>query len=167
MPARAPWRKPVRWIHWRAMSSRLFAWALTVGLVALTCWPMTWSQGDSFPHSRFPMFSSLRPREMMLTHALGVLPDGRRIPLPPILSAGNRAVLQSEKFVRRGIETDGAAYCAQVAQRVAASDDADFAAVEAVELATSSFDTVGYFDVPAESRAPLGRHVHARCEVRR
>ena len=119
---------------------------------------------DSFPLSDYPMFSAGRPDPMLeLTHALGVPRDeGRRIPLSPLVAADNREVLQAMMTIWQGTMARPAAYCAEVAARVAASDDAELADVVAVELATSRFDTVAYF---TRAPDPLSRHVHHRCDV--
>ncbi|MEM9067582.1 MAG: hypothetical protein AAGE52_03720 [Myxococcota bacterium] len=136
--------------------------ALMIGLVispALRDPPV-----DSFPLSDYPMFSHGRPNpDMEITHALGVRADGTRVPLPPLVSAGNREVLQSmmtianETFSPRKRD-----FCAEVAERVAESGD--FEDVEGVELATSIYDAVHYFEVSPE---PAQRRVHYRCAVTR
>lgn len=119
---------------------------------------------DSFPLSDYPMFSHGRPTpQMELTHALGVRADGSRVPLPPMVSAGNREVLQSMMTIHAAtFSARRRAFCDEVAARVAASPELQD--VQAVELATSTFDAVAYFE---RSPEPLTRRVHVRCEVRR
>jgi len=142
---------------------RVFAYAFAALVTGAMAWPAFIDPADdSFPLSTFPMFSHYRPKEMTVTHALGVTRDGGRRPLPPLISAGNRGVLQSQVSVIRGIQTDAAGYCREVVERVKASDEHDD--IVAVELATSLFDTIAYFE---SSSDPLDRRVHMRCEVDR
>ena len=115
---------------------------------------------DSFPLSNYPMFSSGRPDpHFTLTHALGVDADGTRVPLSPRVAAGSFEVLQAMRTIGYAVqEGRGEAFCVEVAGRVAEAG----LPFEAVELATSRFDTLRYFD---ESPVPLERHVHHRCPV--
>lgn len=118
---------------------------------------------DSFPLSHYPMFSHHRPRDMTIAQALGVDGAGETRPLPPMISAGNREVLQSmmtlEFAIQRG---DAAGQCRAIVERVRA--DEDFADLVEVRVARSTFDVVSYFEGETE---PLGRDVLARCGVRR
>ncbi|MAC29202.1 MAG: hypothetical protein CMH59_22415 [Myxococcales bacterium] len=141
---------------------RAFVYAFSALVLALLFSPVLGHPDvDSFPLSHYPMFSHERPRDFTLTQALGVHADGRRRALPPMVSAGNREVLQSMMTIHHGVHGGNAtAYCHEVAARVAAS--ADHADVEAVELATSTWDVVAYFETGPE---PLERHVHVRCGV--
>ena len=119
---------------------------------------------DSFPLSDYPMFSHGRPSpEMTLTHAHGVAADGSRQALAPMISSGNREVLQSMMTISNEVHGGRAApFCLEIAERVAASDDLDH--VVTVELLTSTFDSVKYFEDGPE---PLRRDLHHRCEVSR
>ncbi len=110
------------------------------------------------------MFSHGRPTpQMELTHALGVRDDGSQVPLPPMISADNREVLQAMMTIHGAVFSGRRdAFCQEVASRVAASDE--LRDVRAVELVTSTFDAVRYFE---QSPEPLTRRVHARCEVHR
>lgn len=146
---------------------RWFAYGVSVVFIALSIYPaFEGPEYDSFPLSSYPMFSRGRPSpEMTLTHALGVRADGRRVPLPPMISAANREVLQSMMTILHGVSSGPAGarrFCADVARRVAESDDEDLRDVREVELATSTFDAVAYFERAPE---PLGREIHARCAV--
>jgi hypothetical protein len=150
------------------LSSGERAFALVVGLALLSAVlsPALAEPGhDSFPLSSYPMFSRGRPDTgLVLVQALGVHEGGRRVPLPPRVSADTYEVLQSmavlERAVREGpARTD--ALCRAIAERARA---AGLEGVSAVELATSRFDVVDYFE---RERAPLAREVHARCEVPR
>ena len=118
---------------------------------------------DSFPLSSYPMFAHDRPREMVVTQALGVRHDGRREPLPPMISVGTREVLQSMVTLERAVGLGRAsadAHCREVISRAAI--DSDYDDLVAVELATSTFDAVAYFERGPE---PLRRVLRARCEV--
>lgn len=118
---------------------------------------------DSFPLSDYPMFSHGRPSPMFtLTHALGVDSGGRLTPLEPLVSSGNREVLQSMVTLEHGVHHGAPRFCEEIAARVAADDDLD--GVVSVELATDTWDTVAYFDEDAPSQE---HRVHARCEVER
>jgi hypothetical protein len=104
---------------------------------------------------------------MTVVHALGVRSDDGRVPLSPMVASANREVLQSGVNIRQAIEAGTErthAFCAEVADRVSRSGDADLSDVITVEIATSVFDTVLYFEVGSE---PIDRRVHARCEVGR
>lgn len=117
---------------------------------------------DSFPLSNYPMFSHGRPDpHFVLTHALGVNEAGERVPLSPSIAAGTLEVLQSMMTISLAVnEGRGPALCGEIAGRVA---DAEMPFV-AVELATSRFHTLDYFDGSPE---PLARQVHHHCEVPR
>jgi len=144
---------------------RAFSYIVFVAMTALVVTPAFRDPPyDSFPFSDFPMFSRGRPDPMLnLVHALGVNPEGEREPLPPLISAGNEEVLQSMLIIHQGLYgSDPAAFCDEIAARVAESTDHDD--VEAVEIVTSRFDCVAYFE---GDTAPVARHVHRRCEVNR
>ena len=119
---------------------------------------------DSFPLSDYPMFSQERASpEMILEQALAVLPDGRRRPLPSMISAENHEVLQSMMTIHREVHAGSArarAFCQAIARRVAA--DEEFRSAVAVEIASSRFDAVAYFEGAPE---PLDRVVLMRCEM--
>ncbi len=144
---------------------RAYAAAVSLALLAAMVSPALRDPPvDSFPLSDYPMFSLGRPSPLLdVTHALGVDAGGARRPLPPLISAGNREVLQSMMTLRRAVQgTPGAApHCAEVAGRVAA--DPALADVVAVELATSRFATVRY--LAHDETAPVGRRLHHRCAV--
>lgn len=117
---------------------------------------------DSFPLSTYPMFSRERPREMTMTHAVGLDAEGRAEPLPPRLSSGNREVLQSMVVLQQAVQSGRAgAQCEEIAARVTAARPE----VTHVVIETISFDAVAYFE--EDRREPEARDVHARCEVRR
>lgn len=140
---------------WRFRAA--FVSALVLGFCL---WPLSWGPDeDSFPVSSFPMFSHGRPSPMLtIRHAVGIRADGTREPLSPMLSAGNREVLQSMMTIVQGVDHDASAFCAEVAGRVLEAGE-DY---ERVELSTETWDTVRYF---AESAESVERVVHAECSV--
>lgn len=167
-PARPP---PVRAAAARILPrvDRLWAYGVSLAMLALVAYPaFEEPEYDSFPLSSYPMFSEGRPSpEMVLTQALGVRPDGTRVPLSPLVASNNREVLQSMMTIHHGVFSGPArasAFCAEVAARVASSGDEDLEDVTAVEMATSRFDAVAYL---ADEPVPLDRQVHVRCEVTR
>jgi hypothetical protein len=121
---------------------------------------------DSFPASDYPMFSQERASpEMILEQALAVFPDGRRLPLPSMISADNREVLQSMVTIRREVHAGAeraAIFCAAVAGRLQNAHEPDFEGALGVEIASSRFDAVAYFEGSTE---PLDRVVLVRCPV--
>jgi hypothetical protein len=122
---------------------------------------------DSFPLSDYPMFSRGRPDTgLVVVQALSVTADGVRAPLPPRVSAATYEVLQSMVVLERAVQGGRAsahAYCETTAERVRDASG-ELGDVALVELATSRFDVIHYFDVAPE---PLAREVHARCVVPR
>jgi hypothetical protein len=94
---------------------------------------------------------------------LGVPASGERVPLPPLISSGNEEVLQSMLIIHQGLRGgDPAGFCREIASRVA--EDSSLLGIDAVEIVTSTFDCVGYFEGDTSPRA---RRVHQRCEVAR
>lgn len=144
---------------------RPYAYGLTLILVALVISPALRDPPvDSFPLSDYPMFSHGRPSpEMTLTHAHGVSEDGARQALSPLVSSGNREVLQSMMTIGNEVHAGRSVpFCREVAQRVAA--EPDLAHIAYVELLTSTFDSIAYFE---EGPEPLHRELHHRCRVER
>jgi hypothetical protein len=140
--------------------------AIVVGLalaLAVVSPALRPSPRDSFPLSTYPMFSRGRPdTDLSLVQALGVRPDGARFPLPPRITADTYEVLQSMVVLDRAVrEGRAGGLCEAIAARARAAASED---VAAVEIATSRFDVVRYFE---EAPRPLARVVHARCEVER
>ncbi len=148
---------------------RVYVYSVSVLLTALVLWPAFRDPPvDSFPLSNYPMFSYGRPDPLLtLPHALGVHADAEETPLSPSISAATYEVLQSMMTIQAAIDggpSTQASLCHQIAERVAESGDAELADVESVEIATSTFDSVAYFEGDTEPRA---RRVHMRCEVER
>jgi hypothetical protein len=148
---------------------RTYVYTISVLLTGLVLWPAFRDPPvDSFPLSNYPMFSFGRPDAMItMPHALAVHEDGTRTPLSPSISAATFEVLQSMMTIDAAIRGDTqhkASLCVQIASRVAESGDSELSDVAAVELATSTFDCVAYFEGDTE---PRERRVHHRCEVSR
>ncbi|MEM7449348.1 MAG: hypothetical protein AAF355_14035 [Myxococcota bacterium] len=146
---------------------RLYALALTLLLSALVVGPAFRNPPyDSFPFSDYPMFSAGRPTpQLRLTHVQGVFENGSRTPLSPWVAAGNHEVLQAGNLIRHAsfgsVESRGA-FCRRAAARVA--EEEDLQGVVAVELVTSDFDCVRYFE---EAQKPQFQRTHERCSVTR
>ena len=155
MAAKKPIADPRGW--------RVAAALFSLTLLGVVFVPVTWeAHEDSFPLSSYPMFSHGRPSPVLtIVHAIGIRPGGVREPLSPMLSAGNREVLQSLRTIEIGVQHGADAFCAEVVSRVREAGE-DYAQVE---IATDTWDAVAYFasDDPQDS---LQQHdVHARCEV--
>lgn len=99
---------------------------LLLGLVAgAMVWPaLREPPQDSFPLSDYPMFSAGRPdANLTITHALGIDAAGVETPLSPMITSGNREVMQSMMSLHHGVHSGperSAAYCLEIAERVAA-----------------------------------------------
>lgn len=146
---------------------RVYVYSLSILLTGLVLWPAFREPArDSFPLSNYPMFSYGRADPMLtMSHVLGVQADGSRAPLSPSISVGNIEVLQSLMTIHAAIKAGRkrqASFCEEVAIRVLG--DSDLNDVVAVELVTSRFDCVAYFEGETE---PKKRKVHHRCEVSR
>lgn len=145
------------------MRTRVWAYGLSIVLLAAVLWPLTWRLGarDSYPLSNYPMFALGRREPVIgLTHVLAVMPDGARRPVPPSLTANGttmQAAMTIGKAVRRG---EAMALCQRVAARVAARG-AGPRPVE-LEVAYSRYHTLDYFRA---GPVPTERRVHARCPV--
>ncbi|UJR85668.1 hypothetical protein [Sandaracinus amylolyticus] len=144
---------------------RAFVIVLSIVVLGATLSPLLrHPDEDSFPLSTYPMFSHARPRELVMVHALGLDDAGARTPLPPMISAANREVLQSMATLQHAVRGGRArAQCEEIAARVAADDGLDH--VVGVEIATDTFDVVAYFE--EDRTEPLARDVHVSCRVPR
>lgn len=132
-------------------------------LVALVLWPLTWPDGrDDFPLSPYPMFARGRGTPVLtVSHVLGVGRDGVRSPVAPELVASYSA-LQAMASVQSAVASGSARpFCREIAARVSSSVPADLRPIS-LEVATSSYDVVAYFDGDTRAR---DRRVHARCPV--
>ena len=150
------------------MSQRIYAYALSAAIVVAVLWPITrHPDDDSFPLSTYPMFSRGRPSsEMILAQALAVRDDGTRRPVPPHL-VFNSEVLQSMTAIERAIYAGPGAtdeLCRAIAARAATSDEEAVRGASQIELVSSRFDSLAYFEGHTE---PASRHVYGRCDVRR
>jgi hypothetical protein len=130
--------------------------AFGVLLVALVAFPALRSPAaDSFPLSTYPMFSLARPAETTVSSAAGFDAAGNRVTLSPRVVGGTAEVIQAAGTIGQAISSGSTeALCAEVLAKAPP-------AVVAVEIATETYDVVGYFDGDEE---PIRRTVHARCE---
>lgn len=133
----------------------------SVSVVALMLWPVFKDPPrDSFPHSDFPMFAHYRPTEIQLTHTLGVDVSDSRTPLSPHIAAGNGEVLQAMGIIAAAVHEGRAdALCKEIGGRLQNRSPGEY---QTIEVVTSHFDTLRYFDGDKE---PIARQVHARCEI--
>ncbi|MCB9612017.1 MAG: hypothetical protein H6721_27900 [Sandaracinus sp.] len=143
---------------------RVFAYVFSAAAILTVLSPvLRHPDEDSFPLSTYPMFSHERPREMTMTHVVGLDAEGTREPLPPRVSADTREVLQSMRTIEMAVHSGRAIdFCREVGERV--KSRADLEHVREVVVETITFDSVAYFDEPAPEPE---RFVHARCEVLR
>ena len=145
--------------------TRIAVYLFSGAVAAAVLWPAFRDPPvDSFPLSTYPMFSYGRPDpHLTIDHALAVHADGTREALPPMMSTGIREVLQSKTMITAALVSGrGQPFCEAIAERVRASGDPDYADVTSIELATSTFHTLDYFDHGPE---PVKRTVHVRCEM--
>ncbi len=132
-------------------------------LVVLSVFAPAFQQSakDNFPWSSYPMFSFGRPdTHLTLSQALGVSAKGERFPLDNRLVGGSFEVLQTMMTIQRAIDGGpefATALCNAILARI---ETREAEQVIAVELATSSFDTLDYF---RNGHRPIERHVHTRC----
>ena len=146
------------------MRGRFGPLLFTFVMLGAALYPLSWEPGhDSFPLSSYPMFSHGRPDPMFtMSHAVGILEDGTRVPLEPMVSAGNREVLQSMRTIEMGIAQNAPAFCQEVAARVALARPEE-GAIRSVELCRETWDTVAYFS--EDQTEGQARHVFAVCDV--
>lgn len=142
----------------------LWAYAVSVALVAAAALPVTWERGrDSFPLSPYPMFSRKREPVISLDYVIGLGGD-RREAMPPEL-IGNEEPMLAKVLVRRAVRAGRVrtkALCASVAERVADRDD--YAWVDRVAVMTGRFDAVAYI---LGDETPRRERRRARCAVPR
>lgn len=149
-------------LAFKARSLRAAAAALTVGLVAITAYPVVLKpHEDSFPLSTYPMFARPRKTEQTLDYALGETADGGRRTLTP-WHVGSGEVLQAQSVINRARSTNKLReLCASIAARVASDDR--YAEVVRILLVTGTHDAVEFL-----VRHTRGREIErARCEVTR
>jgi hypothetical protein len=149
--------------------SRSYAYAVSAILLGAVLWPALLdpqdSATDSFPLSTYPMFSYDKPRTATVTSALAQGP-GFEQPLPPSF-VGTSETMQALRTIARSVRagrTRARQLCETMAERVARSDDPQFARVERVALVTQTVDSIRFL---AGDRTPLRRKIELRCPVRR
>ncbi len=144
--------------------ARIAAAVISLGLVAVTLWPVTKDpRDDGFPLSTYPMFASKRPTVQTYRYALGETAAGeRRILSPRMIGTGE--VLQALRILQRatgGGQGESVRLCDAIAARVAGADE--FRDVVAIRLVRGTHDAVEYL-----ARDRVGREVElVRCEVTR
>lgn len=117
---------------------------------------------DGFPLSTYPMFASVRPREVKLSYALGVTQTGERRTLRPRL-IGSGEILQAFTLIQRAVAAGRAKQlelCRAIAERVRDHGDPDLVAIRIV---TGTHDAV---DVLLDDKLGPERE-HVRCTVPR
>jgi hypothetical protein len=144
---------------------RIYAYALSAAVIAATAYPALLDPSeDSFPLSTYPMFSRPKPRTTSVTAAVAVGSGGFERPIPPGYVANSEAMqaLQTiRKSVRAGRES-ARELCRAIAGRIVAAGDDDFRPAAEVVLVTTRVDSIKYL---GGDRTPIGRRVHARCEL--
>lgn len=134
----------------------------SVALLALTLAPLA-REGDSFPLSSYPMFSSVRTKPWI---SIVVARDaqGEQRPIPPRLVA-NAEVMQAAQTIGNAVRRKQAGQlCERVAARIAA--EPAWADAVHVEVQSRQFDPFTYF-TSEDGRTPLQVRRRARCEVPR
>ncbi len=130
-------------------------------VVGLVWWPVRPGATDGFPLSTYPMFGYARSTRSVVHTVLGVEADGRRRPLTPLLVGGTarpkHALSTAQNAVLGGRSR---ALCQEVLARVIATPPDE--PIVAVEVVTETWNTLASVDPGTH---PLGRSVHARCEV--
>jgi hypothetical protein len=107
------------------------------------------------------MFSGRASSEATITHAIGILPDGSEVVLPPE-SFANDEVIQAHETARQAVR-QGPQATLRLCERAAAWTAGERPDVVAVEFRTDQFDAVAYFD---GDDTPRSSEVHASCPVR-
>lgn len=134
----------------------------SVAVLALTLMPLA-REGDSFPLSSYPMFSSVRTKPWIAV-VVGRDAQGEQRPIPPALIA-NAEVMQAAQTIANAVRRKQAKpLCERVAARIAA--EPEWADVVVVEVQSRQFDPLTYF-TSSEGRTPLRVRRRARCEVPR
>ena len=121
--------------------------------------------GDSFPFSKYAVFSDDRGRTSTIATAIAVDADGGVLRLSPELISGTDETILATATVRNAVTAGDqalAGLCEDIAERVATSARLDEAA--SVQVVTERYDAVDYFT--DNRHEPAGRTVHADCDVR-
>lgn len=140
---------------------RLPAYAASVILIVAVGLPVLGDpRDDSFPLSTYPMFAGRKEREVTVDHVVGVASDGRRAALPPQAVANEEAV-QALETIRQAIR-QGPWSVESLCRRAAGWARTHRPSVETVEVVSSRYDAIAYFEGGKEPRAST---LHARCPV--
>ena len=141
---------------WAKIASRVAGCALLLAVA----WPATWPAGrEGFPLSPYPMFATPRPPVARVESAIGIDAAGQPHLLSPELIGGSSRINLVSSGLRARIHAgDAAGQCAEIAERVAASERD---AIVMVEVASERIDVVA----AVAGAPPVRRRVHARCPV--
>jgi hypothetical protein len=147
-----------------APESRIIAVVASVVLVLMTLSPVLRKNpyDDSFPLSTYPMFASVRPREVKLSYALGVTATGERRMLKPRL-IGSGEILQAFTTIARAVAAgpgEQQKLCRAIAERVRSSDRDD---IVAIRIVTGTHDAI---DLLTDDKLGKEREL-TRCPVKR
>ena len=121
-------------------------------------------EGDSFPFSKYAVFSDDRGRTSTIATAIAVEADGGVLRLSPELISGTDETILATATVRRAVTAGDralASLCEDIADRVAKSPR--FEEAVSVQVVTERYDAVDYF--ANDRREPTGRTVHTDCDV--
>jgi hypothetical protein len=142
-----------------APESRIIAVVASVVLVLMTLSPVLRKNpyDDSFPLSTYPMFASVRPREVKLSYALGVTATGERRMLKPRL-IGSGEILQAFTTIARAVAAGPGEQ--QKLWRVRSSDRDD---IVAIRIVTGTHDAI---DLLTDDKLGKEREL-TRCPVKR
>ena len=141
--------------------NRLPGYVAGVVFVVAVALPVLWSpRDDSFPLSTYPMFAGRKEREVTVDHVVGVASDGRRASLPPPAIA-NEEVVQALETIRQAIRL-GPWATQSLCQRAAIWARSHRPSVESVEIVSSRYDAIAYFQGDKE---PAASTLHTRCRV--
>ncbi len=135
---------------------------ITVGVVALLFAPVL-ADHDGFPLSTYPMYSRTRSEVVSFVSAYGVDAAGRRhtLSLETIGASDDPLIVAGE--LRAAIRAGRAdARCAEIAERVAATQDDSGSAAIVIEVVAERHDVINRV---AGDASLVSLTVHARCDV--
>ena len=121
-------------------------------------------EDDSFPFSKYAVFSDDRGRTSTIATAIAVDADGGVLRLSPELISGTDETILATATVRNAVTAGDqalASLCEEIADRVATS--ARFEEAASVQVVTERYDAVYYFT--NNRREPFDRTVYTDCEV--
>ena len=127
-----------------------------VVFLAVLFWPALHpSEIDSLPLSNYPMFAHPRGQISRFDTAFLIDHQGLEQRLDPQAIGGTEEPVQAAMTVRQAIRTGTTG---DLCEEIAADMDVD----GTVEVVSVRYDAVAWF---RGDRAPIERHVHARCDA--